>query len=215
MTQIPVYCFHHIIPYNEYIHIEKSKQYLFITVEKFEKLLILIKKNKMKTLTSNEFIDISKSNKGTKNTIFLTFDDGRDNQYKYAYPLLKKYNINATFFIITSKIGCSGYITHKNMITMNNIIDYQIHTHDFHDRYIIKNSSNIEKYKDIIICIEILKKYNKDVKYNLFAFPFTSTGPNYINIINSGLFDACFTGGSKIYNSQIHSIYNIPRFVIS
>ncbi len=35
----------------------------------------------------------------SKKTIAITFDDGFENNYSVAYPLLKKYNLPATFFI--------------------------------------------------------------------------------------------------------------------
>ena len=37
------------------------------------------------------------------NTVVVTFDDGFKNFYNLAYPILKKYQIPATCFVITSK----------------------------------------------------------------------------------------------------------------
>lgn len=40
-----------------------------------------------------------------KRSVLVTFDDGFDDNYYYAYPILKKYNIPATIFISTGYIG--------------------------------------------------------------------------------------------------------------
>ncbi|MFH1622401.1 MAG: polysaccharide deacetylase family protein [Candidatus Omnitrophota bacterium] len=42
--------------------------------------------------------------------ITLTFDDGYESSYKYAYPILKKMGFSAYFFVIGSKIGSPGYL---------------------------------------------------------------------------------------------------------
>lgn len=41
--------------------------------------------------------------------VSITFDDGYKNNYTNAYPILKKYNLSATFFVTTGLIG-SGKI---------------------------------------------------------------------------------------------------------
>ncbi|HOA80155.1 MAG TPA: polysaccharide deacetylase family protein, partial [Defluviitaleaceae bacterium] len=40
--------------------------------------------------------------------IILTFDDGYENNYTNAFPILKKHNMKATIFIVTSAVGELG-----------------------------------------------------------------------------------------------------------
>lgn len=40
-----------------------------------------------------------------KRPLLITFDDGYDDNWEYAFPLLKQYNMTAVFYIITALIG--------------------------------------------------------------------------------------------------------------
>ena len=51
-------------------------------------------------------------------TVAITFDDGLYNNYENAYPVLKKYGIPATMFIIVKKIGQPGYMGWKEIKEM-------------------------------------------------------------------------------------------------
>lgn len=64
-------------------------------------------------LTASELADILEA-KSTppKKPILLTFDDGYRDFYTYAYPILKKYNVKATQYVIT------GYLNNPNHLTI-------------------------------------------------------------------------------------------------
>ncbi len=42
--------------------------------------------------------------------VALTVDDGRRNCYEFFFPLIKEYNIPATFFVVSSFVGSQGWI---------------------------------------------------------------------------------------------------------
>jgi|GEM_PF-7113123 len=84
--------------------------------------------------------------------VFINFDDGYKDNFTEAYPILKKYNMKATIFVIASRIeheGTNSYpteipkLTWEDAITMKDLITIQNHTWDSHRK--IKN----EKDKDI------------------------------------------------------------------
>lgn len=51
--------------------------------------------------------------------VVLTFDDGWENQFVHAYPLLKKYKYTATFFIFTHAIDRKSFLTWDQIKTMD------------------------------------------------------------------------------------------------
>lgn len=70
-----------------------------VNPELFESHLAYLKSKNYKTLSIDDYVN-GNFNKKEKN-IMLTFDDGYFDNYKYVYPLLKKYNMKATIFLNT------------------------------------------------------------------------------------------------------------------
>ncbi len=78
---------------------------LWVTPESFEKHIIWLKKNNYKILGFSELFDYYKNNKPVDDVVLITFDDGYENNYRYAYPILKKYNAKGNIFIVYNTIG--------------------------------------------------------------------------------------------------------------
>ncbi|MHB8860328.1 MAG: polysaccharide deacetylase family protein [Minisyncoccota bacterium] len=50
--------------------------------------------------------------------VILSFDDGWSDQFKYAFPILQKYQYPATFFVFTNAIGRKGFLTWDDLHTL-------------------------------------------------------------------------------------------------
>jgi peptidoglycan/xylan/chitin deacetylase (PgdA/CDA1 family) len=88
-----------------YHSFSKFKQPGYVSSDQFEWQLKRIK-NKFNVLSLIQLTElINAKQKVPKNTIVITIDDGYKNFYDFAYPLLKKYNIPATFFVTTGFIN--------------------------------------------------------------------------------------------------------------
>lgn len=81
LNSIPVFVYHTIDP------------------KLFESHLIYLKENNYHSLSVDEFIEASKSGLQPK-SVLLTIDDARSSVWRFAFPLLKKYEVNATIYII-------------------------------------------------------------------------------------------------------------------
>ena len=109
--KIPIFIYHSVRPH---IPRESKRQDEYdITPELLEKQLAYLKQNGFTAITLDELAgDIAA---GTtfphQKPIVLTFDDGWRNQYRYAFPLLKKYHLTATFYIYTNPIGKKHYLS--------------------------------------------------------------------------------------------------------
>lgn len=62
--------------------------------------------------------------------VILTFDDGYADNYTQLFPLLKKYNVKATVFVLTGSINTNHYLTDKQIKEMSDsgLVSIQSHT---------------------------------------------------------------------------------------
>jgi len=91
------------VPVLMYHHVLSKDSFIASGIENFEKQMKFVSEN-YKTLTSKEFEKYKKGDKSFDKSVMITFDDGWRDNLEFAYPILKKYNLKATLFIITGWI---------------------------------------------------------------------------------------------------------------
>lgn len=97
---VPILMYHSVGP-----QVEKKSR-LKVTPETLERQMRFLRERHYNIITLEEVADLLKDNrKIPAKTIAVTFDDGYKDNYIYAYPILKKYNIPATIFIIVNEVG--------------------------------------------------------------------------------------------------------------
>ncbi len=97
---------------------------LFVSPKEFDKQMKYLKDS---NYTSISFKDIDHF-KDFANPVIITFDDGYENNYQYAYPILKKYNLKATIFVCSGFIGGSTILKKSQMLEMTDLINFESHT---------------------------------------------------------------------------------------
>ena len=76
-----------------------------VQADYLERQLQYLKENGYQTLNASELLQtINRTRKAEKNTVVLTFDDGRGSLWSVAYPLLKKYGMKAIAFIVSGAV---------------------------------------------------------------------------------------------------------------
>lgn len=86
----------------------RKQESLNVTPKAFERQMSFLKRHHYKVLPLETLVDLIKENKSIPpKTVVLTFDDGYKNNYTHAFPILKKYNLPATIFIIVNEVGRS------------------------------------------------------------------------------------------------------------
>ena len=104
--------FHHIGAVPDFANDDQIRKNLTVSTARLEENLQTIKKLNYTPITfieMAEFLDTGK--KLPQRPIILSFDDGYDDNFLEALPLLEKYKMKAVFYIITDKVGTGGYMT--------------------------------------------------------------------------------------------------------
>jgi len=90
-----------VLLYHRVTSLERDPQLLAVKPDNFYRQIKYLKKN-YNILDIEEFACFKKDNKGfTKNSLILTFDDGYEDNYLEALPILEKFNCQAIFFVTT------------------------------------------------------------------------------------------------------------------
>ena len=71
----------------------------------FEEHLRFLKERGYNVVTARQAMILLKSGQNVMNTVILTFDDGYEDNYARAFPLLKKYGFRGNFFVIGKNVG--------------------------------------------------------------------------------------------------------------
>lgn len=120
-----------------------SNKFNNVKIKNFERQLKFLRKNKYNILKLKNFLEIMQKKKilNSKN-IVITFDDGDKSLYLNVFPILKKYQIPVTIFLISGFIGKEGYLKKEEIVEMYNsgLVDFGAHTVNHHKLHLLSKS---------------------------------------------------------------------------
>jgi len=98
----------HILTYHRICNLprEKNIPYYNVYPKNFQKQMEYLVAHKFNVITLEELIYMKENSIPLPpKSIIITFDDGFRDNYMYAFPILKKFNLSADFFIVSGYIG--------------------------------------------------------------------------------------------------------------
>ena len=126
----------HSTPILMYHYVNEEPGSLSVSPENFRKQMRYLKERGYQVISMDDFVRAKNSGRKLPfNWVVITFDDGRDDNYENAYPVLKEYGFPATIFIISQLVDKEPYLTWEQVREMSqNGIDFGSHTR--HHRYL-------------------------------------------------------------------------------
>jgi len=221
--KIPIICYHKIgIPKNN-----DPKPALFIKPFQFKLQMFILKILKYKSINQEELLNFLQGRElNIKKPVVITFDDGYEDNFINAYPILKKIGFTAIISV------CSGFVGKKNAIfEKEKLIKDKLPENYLNEKEIIDMSQNgisfcshgINHYymdeldknnlsKEIIISKQYIEKLiNKKVIF--FTYPYGRYNDAIIESLkNSGYSGAFTTTRGKVTRED--NPYKLKRLVI-
>ena len=189
MSRLPILMYHNVSKN------QNDSKGLTISTSILEEQFEFLNKSGYKTFHFSELQDFNLSNPLPDKSIIITFDDVYVNQKELAYPLLKKHNLKASFFIpfkfvdgVDSwNVGSEKIMSTQQLKSLDeSIIELGLHSFS-HLNY---NEMSIEDIDaDFEKCKNFIKRHRLPVN-NVLAYPFgkyPKKNPNNRNFLK------CFT----------------------
>lgn len=192
------------------------------TPDNFEQQLIALRDKGYTTITMSELNEIIRGRTaGPAKPVAITFDDGFSDQLR-AFDLLKKYNMKATFYIITGgelsnwcigadrkNFSCGdSYMSWSEITNLKNsgLIEIGSHTLD----HLSLPNQTLAVQRDQIIKSKKIIEDKLGIQITSFAYPYGRLNDTVANIVK----EAGYTNATGTVENSVMSldlIYNLPR----
>src|SRR4051794_35891604 len=128
-TAVPILMYHYVRV--NPVARDKEGADLSVTPQHFAQQMNLLYSSGFHTITLDDLTGaILWGENLPPNPVILTFDDGYEDLYTVAYPILEQYGFKATSFVITGRVGKGGYLTWDEMRGMeaSGLVQFESHT---------------------------------------------------------------------------------------
>ena len=228
--KLPIIMYHSVLKDKS-----KSGKYI-ISPDVLEKDLEYIESKGYTTITMIDLINYVYNNVPLpQKPILITFDDGHYNNFGYAIPLLKKYNMKAVISIVgeytdryskTDEANLNySYMRWKdiNEAMRDGTIEFQNHSYNMHSNSKGRNGSSkkrgetIEEYKENFIndIMKLQEEFMKKTNYlpNTYTYPFGMVTKESNNFVKEMGFKASLscTSGINIITKDANCLYLLKR----
>lgn len=205
-VRLPTLMYHHIQTKDAATAAKQTGLSVFTDI--FQTQMQYLKSKGYNTATMNDLINFFDN--GTpvpSKSVLLTFDDGYEDFYTDAYPILSSLGMHATMFIPTGLLNNPGYLTWDQITGMTGFVLFANHTW---------SHKNVQVASQMQYEISTADKQLSDHGLNVpkvFAYPYGLDSVNSEDYLNSLSYKLAFTTapGSTLCKKQR---FALPRIRI-
>ncbi len=111
---VPILMYHHVGD-----NPRSKSQASMVSPENFARQMKYLHDHRYHVMSLDELVTaIAQKRDLPRNSVVITFDDGYENNYTRAFPVLRQYGFPATIFLISDLVGEEGYLTWEQIREM-------------------------------------------------------------------------------------------------
>jgi peptidoglycan/xylan/chitin deacetylase (PgdA/CDA1 family) len=203
---LPVLMYH-------YVDDKSAESKLSVSPADFEAQMKFLHDHRYNVIGPNQVVEyMQKKAKVPPKTVAITFDDGTYDLYKYAYPVLKKYAFPATVFIITDKIGETGWLGWPEIYEMSNSGLVTIGSHTKSHKW-LPTMGSVKLRDELVDSKRILEKWLRK-KVDYLCYPIGAYNERVKRLVKEAGYRAAFATNPGRFRPG-NDIYAIKRVKIS
>lgn len=208
------------VPVLAYHKIDSKKELgiTSISPSKFEKQIEFLKQSGYIGISPQSLFDQINGK-----SVLITFDDGYEGIYKYAYPIIKKHDFTAIIFLTTGYIGNYNKwdaspgprFKHLSWQQVKEMSDNGIYFGSHGVRHLF-----LTKHKDKDIEYE-LKASREAIEDNIgkpvifFSYPYGNCNKRIFDLVEKAGYELAFSLRPELFSNRcLNCIYDLPRIAI-
>jgi peptidoglycan/xylan/chitin deacetylase (PgdA/CDA1 family) len=185
---VPVLMYHRIAPASER---GNDLADLVLDPRVFDAQLAAMEAHGWRTITSGQLARaVIANDKLPARTFVITLDDGREDGYIHAFPILQKHGFVATFFVITGRVNERRYLTWTELDEMQAAgMEIGNHTANHFDE---QRFSRFQTYRQVMGAQDAIKR-NLGVTAVSFAYPSGRAPANLVASVKAARLEVAYT----------------------
>ena len=171
---VPILVYHGIFPHHPGQTPEQIEY--DVSPENFEAQMTYLRDSGYRVISLVSLVDaLTKGDTVPAKSVVITFDDGSENQYVHAFPILKKFCFTATFFVYPAPIvaGHSGFMSFEQLRELQKAgMTIESHTRTHPRLTAIKNVLGVDGFEWQFKGSKTVLEKELGTTVDIVAFPF-------------------------------------------
>ena len=161
-VNVPILLYHHVLE-------GKATNQYSVSFRDFQEQLSYLKDNEYHTISLLQLVQaITVGADLPEKSVILTFDDGNENVYLNAFPLMKNYGFTGVVYIIANRINAEGFLSVEQIKELLSS-GWEIGSHGMNHVDLVKNPQAL---RDEIGTSKKKIEDSLEIKVTSFAYPY-------------------------------------------